>query len=171
MFADKQMDLEEQYDKIYRYCYFKVHNREAAEDITQETFLRFFEQYAHYGTPRTLQYLYKIAHNLCVDEYRKEARRSKREVHMEAAADPPEGMQPGFLCGAGEDGLLTKMAIRDALSALPEEDREILLLRYVNEVPVSTICHLLQISRFALYRRMKKALQVLQNSLGEEEKP
>ncbi len=37
------MDLEEQYDKIYRYCYFKVRRRETAEDITQETFLRFFE--------------------------------------------------------------------------------------------------------------------------------
>jgi len=34
------MDLEEQYDKIYRYCYFKVRHCQTAEDITQETFLR-----------------------------------------------------------------------------------------------------------------------------------
>ena len=32
------MDLSEQYDKIYRYCYFKVHHCQTAEDITQETF-------------------------------------------------------------------------------------------------------------------------------------
>jgi len=32
-------DTEEQYDKIYRYCYFKLHSRELAEDVTQETFL------------------------------------------------------------------------------------------------------------------------------------
>ena len=38
------MDLEEQYDKIYRYCYFKVRHCQTAEDITQETFLRFFNK-------------------------------------------------------------------------------------------------------------------------------
>lgn len=35
------MDLEEQYDKIYRYCYFKLHHQQMAEDITQETFFVF----------------------------------------------------------------------------------------------------------------------------------
>lgn len=43
------MDLKEQYDKIYRYCYFKVRRREMAEDITQETFLRVFEKNKHFG--------------------------------------------------------------------------------------------------------------------------
>ena len=38
------MDLSEQYDKIYRYCYFKVHHCQTAEDITQETFLRYFSK-------------------------------------------------------------------------------------------------------------------------------
>ena len=38
------MDLEDKYDKIYRYCYFKVRHCQTAEDITQETFLRFFNK-------------------------------------------------------------------------------------------------------------------------------
>ncbi len=33
-------DMDEQYDKIYRYCYMKLKHRQAAEDVTQETFLR-----------------------------------------------------------------------------------------------------------------------------------
>ena len=36
------MDIEEQYDKIYRYCYFKMYDDQIAQDITQETFLRFW---------------------------------------------------------------------------------------------------------------------------------
>ena len=32
-----------QYDKLYRYCYFKLHNVQAAEDITQEAFLKLIE--------------------------------------------------------------------------------------------------------------------------------
>lgn len=31
------MDIEEQYDKIYRYCYFKIFDKQLAQDITQET--------------------------------------------------------------------------------------------------------------------------------------
>lgn len=36
------LDIEEQYEKIYRYCFYRLHSREQAEDITQETFLRWF---------------------------------------------------------------------------------------------------------------------------------
>lgn len=35
------LELEDQYEKIYKYCYFKVKNRHLAEDLTQETFLKF----------------------------------------------------------------------------------------------------------------------------------
>ena len=44
MSMDKRREIEEQYDKIYRYCYFKLQKREIAEDITQETFTRLFLQ-------------------------------------------------------------------------------------------------------------------------------
>ena len=64
------MDIEEQYDKIYRYCYFKLSNQQLAEDITQETFLRFLESNTYYEKGKKLRYLYTIAHNLCVDIYR-----------------------------------------------------------------------------------------------------
>ncbi|MBR2258512.1 MAG: hypothetical protein IJ899_14515 [Blautia sp.] len=35
------MNLEEQYDRIYKFLYFRLHDQHAAEDLTQETFLRF----------------------------------------------------------------------------------------------------------------------------------
>lgn len=64
-------DIEKQYNKIYRYCYFKLHSRELAEDVTQETFLRYLEHYHCITTVSALKCLYTIARNLCVDEYRK----------------------------------------------------------------------------------------------------
>ena len=147
-------DLEEQYDKIYRYCYFKVHQREAAEDITQETFLRFYERFGHYGSDFTLQYLYRIAHNLCVDRYRKgEETEFTEEIAIEGH----------------EEQVLTKVSVREALSRLSEEEKELLLLRYVNEVPMASMCKLYGISRFAMYRKLKHATGRLQGLLGEEE--
>lgn len=149
------MDLEEQYDKIYRYCYFKVHHRETAEDITQETFLRFFESKGYRNTGQALHYLYTIARNLCIDEYR----RRPTEPFDEAAAAR----------GIAEDGLTEQVAVRIALSELAEDERELLLLRYANDVPVSVLSKLLGISRFAVYRRLLRVSEKLKEKLGEED--
>lgn len=150
------MNLEEQYDRIYRYCYFKVHSREMAEDITQETFLRFLESSGYRNTGQELHYLYTIARNLCIDEYRR-----KREVPMEN----PEAEYPG---NDMEEGSLTTIAVRKALSALDEADRELLLLRYVNEVPIAVLGELYGISRFAVYRRGMQAVKNLKRRLEKE---
>lgn len=147
-------DLEQQYDKIYRYCYFKVHQREAAEDITQETFLRFYERFGHYGSDFTLQYLYRIAHNLCVDRYRKV---QEEELTEELTRE------------GHEEQVLTRIMLGEALLGLSEEEKELLLLRYVNEVPVASLSKLLGCSRFALYRKLKQVTEKLEDLLREED--
>lgn len=60
---------------------------------------------------------------------------------------------------------LLSIALRTALDKLDAEDRELVLLRYVNEVPVKVLCGLYQQSRFSLYRRMKRILKVLREAL------
>ena len=60
-------EIEELYDKIYRYCFFKLRNSASAEDITQEAFLRFFAQ----NTDINAAYIFTIAKNLCTDMFRK----------------------------------------------------------------------------------------------------
>lgn len=144
------MDLEEEYDKIYRYCYFKVRRRETAEDITQEAFLRFLES-GCVNTGKNLHYLYTIARNLCVDEFR----RRKTEALDEEAAD-----------SFSEDSMIENLSVRIALSQLEETDRELLLLRYVNEAPIAVIGRLYGISRFAVYRRVLQAVKNLKEKLG-----
>ena len=41
------MDVEEQYNKIYRYCYMKTRYHYISDDLTQETFLRFLENHSY----------------------------------------------------------------------------------------------------------------------------
>ncbi len=48
------IDIEEQYDKIYRYCYYRLRDRERAEDVTQETFLRWFASDTYRSNTSTL---------------------------------------------------------------------------------------------------------------------
>ncbi len=148
------MDIEDEYDKIYRYCYFKLGHQQLAEDMTQETFLRFLENNTYCEKGKKLRYLYTIAHNLCVDIYR-----SKLE----------EPLEEQFLSEDKENEILTGIVIKNALVQLTEEEQEILLLRYVNEVPVSVICKILNISRFSLYRKTTKALKQLQDMIRRED--
>lgn len=150
------MDLEEQYDKIYRYCYFKTHSRETAEDITQEAFLKFFESKEYRDRGCALQYLYTIARNLCTDEYRRLKTCPLDEERQGSYSD---------------EGMLLRSSLKDALDRMDEEDRELLLLRYVNELPVKVIAGLYGISRFALHRRLSKAVKDLEDKLGEEDMP
>lgn len=154
MSADKKIDIEEQYDKIYRYCYFKLHNRETAEDITQETFLRFLESGSYRDTGQVLQYLYTIARNLCIDEYRKPR---------------PQALSGGEEAICPQERLLTSLALYTALSELEQEDRELLLLRYANGVPASVIGGMYSLSRFGVYRRLSKILRKLQKKLKKED--
>ncbi len=148
------MDLEKAYDKIYRYVYFRVSDRMIAEDITQEAFLRFIGKY---GSPREyeIRYLYTIARNLCIDEYRRIKPESISEEMEETAA---EG-------GISDESIM----VRQALSNLSEEDREIILLRHVNGEDVGTISKALGISRFALYRKIKNIEERLRAELEVEE--
>ena len=64
-----------------------------------------------------------------------------------------------------EEKAVTSMAVQAALQELEEEDRELVLLRYVNEVPLSVICGIYHMSRFTCYRKLKKIVKVLKEKL------
>lgn len=147
-------DIEEQYDKIYRYCYFKLCNRELAEDVTQETFLRYFQYYDCITTTSALKCLYTIARNLCVDEFRK-----PKTVNMD------EFILDEML----EEKLIRNLVIRTALSKLTSKEQELLLLRYVNEVSVSALGKIYGLSRFAIYRKLKLATNRFREELRKED--
>lgn len=59
------MDLKLQYEKLLRYCYHKTKSKDLAEDIVQETFLKFWQSHSYEDTGKELAYLYTIARNLC----------------------------------------------------------------------------------------------------------
>lgn len=149
------MDIAEQYDKIYRYCYFKLRDVQLAQDITQETFLRFYRQDMTLDNGKELPYLYTIAKNLCVDEFRRKPFGSIEDIEEETYFDKSEEW-------------INNLAVKSAMEKLPQEEQELLFLRYVNEISVGSICKTLGISRFSVYRRLSKALKKLKEELKKE---
>ena len=149
------MDIEEQYDKIYRYCYFKMYDDQIAQDITQETFLRFCKQGFNLVSDKELPYLYTIAKNLCIDHFRRRTVESLEEITEEVIDDPTED-------------LISNLTLRMTISKLPEDEQELIFLRYVNEVSITTICKITGLSRFAVYRKLSKSLKWLKEELLKE---
>ena len=150
----RELNLEDQYDKIYRYLYFHLHDRHTAEDLTQETFLRFLKSRTYHDEKRQLQYLYTIARNLSRQHFRDQTMTYTLEEEIDIPASE------NF-----EQPLLEQITLRDALQKLSPEERELLFLHYVNDVPVSVLSGMYKISRFAVYRKLKRILNRIRHEL------
>ena len=148
------MDLKVQYDRLLRYCYMKTKDRFLAEDIVQETFLRFWQKRSYQDTEKEMAILYTIARNLCIDEFRKTMPQSI-EDHPELAAckdDEPESH-------------LDRVAVEAALEELPEDLREMVVMRYVCEMSAADIGRVMKMSSFSVNRRLKEGLGRLKTTL------
>lgn len=142
------------YDDIYKYCYWKVKNHSDAEDLTQETFLRFVQtlsDYSEQGKPKAL--LYTIARNLCINWY-KQARPLPLSEIEELSSVKTES-----------DQLETRFALEQYVKELPSGQQEILLLRYGQELQVNEISQILNISRFSVMYRIRTATKTLNKKL------
>ncbi len=148
------MDLKTQYEKLLRYCYMKTNDRTLAEDIVQETYLRFWQNHSYKDTGKELAYLYTIARNLCVDEFRKPKAENIDDYSDMISDDSRQ-----------EDSAVQRMDIECAMQKLPEDIREIVLLRYTNDMSVTSIAEILGISRFAVHRKLKKGMESLKKTL------
>lgn len=152
------------YEKILWYCFYHCADREEAQDLTQETFVRFFTKLAAYHyRGKTLNYLYTIARNLCQDYYK-----MKRELAMPDTEGMAEGLSESFSEWHQMEAVLDKMVIEQALGQLPEKLREIVILYYFKGLKLTEISDILQIGLPLVKYRMKQARGRLAELLRRE---
>ena len=144
------------YPMILRYCHLHIQDTGCAEDLTQETFARFFRtlhQYQHYG--KAANYLYVIAGNLCRDYYKK-----LDEIPME---DLPE--QPVYQM----ESLNLRLDVHRALEQLPPELKEVTILFFFQEMKQKEIARILGIGLPLVKYRIKRAKELLSKYIGKED--
>ncbi|MCR5390039.1 MAG: RNA polymerase sigma factor [Lachnospiraceae bacterium] len=151
------MDLEEQYERLLRYCFGKVKNREQAEDITQEAFLKLWQTTKYKSIDKEIPYLYTIARNLCLDHFKKKKEELLGDDSvLENATDDSVNI---------EETSVNRAIVEQAMQCLSPEDREIVLLCYVSGLSVTDTGKVLGMSRFAVHRRLKAAKTILKREL------
>lgn len=148
--------VQKYYPKILQYCGYHCPDREAAFDLTQETFERFFRNLIHYHHKgKALNFLYTIAGNLCIDWMRK----NKTAQCVQSVQEDGQG---------GLESLDDKMLIEAALARLPDELREVVILHYFQEFSMRETADILQIGVPLVKYRIKKAKEQLKALIGEE---
>ncbi len=126
-------------DALFRYCYFKTLNREESTDIVQETFIKTWEYIKGGGEINNMRaFLYRTAHNLVVDHYRKK-KPTSLDIMFEKGFDTDIGMET-------VQDLHNKIDGAEALKLLnniPETYRDILFMQYVDGLSVKEISEIL----------------------------
>ncbi len=151
---------------LVRHASFRLTNRDRALDLVQETFMRTWDYVASGGT--ILQYksfLYRILHNLIIDEYRKKTSRSLDELlENEAMAQVIESrLSEGGLHEAEEE-LDTRMLVRQVVSCialLPEQYRLVLTMRFVDNLSITEISETTGASENAVSVRIHRGVAKL----------
>lgn len=148
------------YQDILKYCYYHCHDKEYAEDLTQETFVRFFTKlssYQHSGKAKN--YLYTIARNLCRDLLKKNREIPVEDSNLREMAD--SGTYP-------TEEIVNKLAVKQALLQLPDELREVVILYYFQGLKFTEIAGILQIGLPLAKYRMRQAKLQLEQLLRKE---
>lgn len=125
----------------------------AADDVTQEAFVAAWRALPSFrGDCRFSTWLYRLATNAAIDLLRREKRHRNADdiTELELSDD---GLSPQELAERGE----TQEAVRRALGQLSEEHRQVLLLRYMQELDYGEIADALEISEGTVKSRISRA--------------
>ncbi len=149
---------------IFRYFYYRLNDKQAADDLTSDVFVRMIEalpRYERRGVPFRA-WLFQIARNRAVDYYRRHGRYQKTRLDDRL---PAQGRSP-----AGTAHLhLTGEALQQALSLLNDDQRETLILRFVLEMPIAEAAQTLQKTENAIKGLQHRGLRALRRVLSEQE--
>lgn len=146
---------------IFSYIYFTVRNRELAEDIFQETFIKAIvtiKQGRYTETGKFRAWISRIAHNLIIDHFRQE----KNENTISNDDAPIDLLNNQSLCdGTIEDEIIRIQItsdIRKLISYLPDTQREVLEMRYYQDLSFKEIADQTGVSINTALGRMRYAI-------------
>jgi RNA polymerase sigma-70 factor (ECF subfamily) len=149
---------------VYRYLYYRVESREAAEDLTSEVFLRMLRFISGFQPPGSSfqAWLFQIARNLAIDHHRK----MKVRDHLPLEEDMVSGIERP---DTAAERSLTNDTLRAALAKLSEEQRDVILMRFIAGMPIAEVAKTLHKSENSIKGLQRRALTALRETLTDWE--
>ncbi len=164
---------------LYNFILRSTRDAEQASELLQEVFMRVVQRSNEFqGQSKVGTWLYTIARNLCIDTSRKMAFRRHRSLDAPTAGGGDEGEGQALLdkiaspVSASDRNVIAQdlsVRISAAVEALPDEQREVFLMREVQSMPFKDIAEVLGVPENTVKSRMRYALERLQRALAEYE--
>jgi RNA polymerase sigma-70 factor (ECF subfamily) len=163
--------IEKYKDKIFTSIYLLVKDKYLAEDIFQDAFIRIIDtlksgKYTDEG--KFLPWAMRIAHNLCVDHFRK----VKRSPAIKTSDDKDIFEVLNFSEASAEEKIMTGQShdkIRKMIDLLPEDQREVIILRHYADLSFKEIANLTNCSINTALGRMRYGLINLRKMIAEKQ--
>ena len=153
---------------LWRFIRRSVRDAAATDDVFQECWSRVITNRARYRpTARFATWLYRIAHNCCMDYWRRSGRRQRREsAEDDAVAAASDETSAGPLDSAEDDEDSDRLAA--ALAQLPDEQRAVFLLYVEGGLSVAEIGEVTGANPETAKSRLRYAVARLKESLGAD---
>jgi RNA polymerase sigma-70 factor, ECF subfamily len=153
------------FDGIYRYLFTRVRHQADAEDLTEQVFLKMVDSIQRYR-PRGVAFsswLYRIAHNMLVDRYRRSGR-SAVELTDQVHDRRPQA-DPAAMAQNSED----RRRLLQAMQRLTPEQQQVIAMRFIDNLNVDEIARLTRRRPGAIHSMQHRALASLYRFLLESE--
>jgi RNA polymerase sigma-70 factor (ECF subfamily) len=152
------------WESLYRFIYYKVQNREEAEDITQETYVKTLNSLQRNKAPREnfLGFLKTVSLNVIRDRWRQKKRGGILVNFQEIMPEETAGRDQ-------QDDLAQRLMLESALAGLSREQQTILDLRIIKGYSVAETAKLVGKTEGAVRIGQYRALQTLAKILDEQD--
>lgn len=166
-----QLLVDRYQDKVYSYILMLVKDKQLADDLFQDTFLKIIRTLkagAYQEEGKFIQFAMRIAHNLVIDYFRK----SKRLPMVDATKDDYNLIEnTGMSAQSVEEKMVTEQIysdLRNLIRCLPDEQREVLQMRIYSEMSFKEIADVTNVSINTALGRMRYAIINLRKMAKEK---
>jgi len=153
-------------ESLFRFLVFTLGNEVMAEDIFQKAFMKFFEKAAEFrivGGGNFKSWIFKVAVNLCRDEFRRKERKLRVDNFTLETAPDSRLAEPGS-SGASDK---VELIVRSAVEELPVRFRQIVGFRYYSDLTFEEIAKILGLPPGTVKSRLNTALRRLGSKLKD----
>jgi RNA polymerase sigma-70 factor (ECF subfamily) len=164
---DKQSKAEQNFtdaynsygDAIFRFCFFRIYDRERAKEIMQEVFMRTWDYQTRGNRIKNIRaFLYTTARNIIIDESRKQ-----KDISLELLQN--SGFEPVDKLDLAH--LSEQMDMLETIHRLDEKYKEAIILRYVDGFSIKEIARIIGESENVISVRIHRGLKQLREILAE----
>lgn len=155
--------------KVYNYCYRMTNNKEDAEDLTQEVFIKVYKSLGLFkGNSQFSTWIYRIAHNICIDKYRKN-KAVVISISPDREKEDDRGLELPSADLSPEEKIIAKerqQILQKCINELKPEYRSVIILRDLQHYSYEEISDILKLPLGTVKSHISRARSALRDAVG-----